>query len=109
VLRGSTHPLLLIRANEKAKSEGEAALTSVIDPLDESELAESVLPTVVELAKALKLEVLLLRAYRFNAYIGEEDYNAANYEVIRAAFRNEAQRCLENKVEDLKRKRIEKV
>jgi hypothetical protein len=54
------------------------------------------------------LEVLLLRAYRFNAYIGEEDYNAANYEVIRAAFRNEAQRCLENKVEDLKRKRIEK-
>jgi hypothetical protein len=55
------------------------------------------------------LEVLLLRAYRFNAYIGEEDYNAANYEVIRAAFRNEAQRCLENKVEDLKRKRIEKV
>jgi nucleotide-binding universal stress UspA family protein len=29
--------------------------------------------------------------------------------VIRAAFRNEAQRCLENKVEDLKRKRIEKV
>jgi hypothetical protein len=55
------------------------------------------------------LEVLLLRAYRFNAYIGEEDYNTANYEVIRAAFRNEAQRCLENKVEDLKRKRIEKV
>jgi hypothetical protein len=52
VLRGSTHPLVLIRANEKAKSEEEAALTSVIDPLDESELAESVLPTVVELAKA---------------------------------------------------------
>lgn len=110
VLRGSTHPLLLIRANEEAKSEGEAALKSVIVPLDGSELAENVLPPVVELAKALKLEVLLFRAYpRVNAYSGVEDYNAANYEVIRTAFRNEAQSYLENKVQELKRKGIEKV
>ena len=110
VLRGSTHPLLLIRADEEAKSEGEAALKSVIVPLDGSELAENVLPAVVELAKALKLEVLLLRAYpRFNAYTGVGDYNAANYEVIRAAFRNEAQSYLENKVRELKRKGIEKI
>jgi nucleotide-binding universal stress UspA family protein len=109
VLRGSTNPLLLIRASEEAKSEREAALKSVIVPLDGSELAENVLPSVVELAKALKLEVLLLRAYpRFN-YTGVEDYNAANYEVIRAAFRAEAQSYLENKVRELKCKGIEKV
>lgn len=110
VLRGSPHPLLLIRASEEAKSEGEAVLKSVIVPLDGSELAEKVLPAVVELAKVLKLEVLLLRAYpRFNTYTGVEDYNAANYEVIRAAFRNEAQSYLESKVGELKRKGIEKV
>jgi nucleotide-binding universal stress UspA family protein len=110
VLRGSPHPLLLIRANEEAKSEGEAALKSVIVPLDGSELAENVLPSVVELAKALKLEVLLLRAYpRFTTYTGVEDYNAANYEVIRAAFRNDAQSYLDSKVGELKRKGIEKV
>jgi nucleotide-binding universal stress UspA family protein len=110
VLRGSPHPLLLIRANEEAKSDREAVLKSVIVPLDGSELAENVLPAVTELAKALKLEVLLLRVYpRVNAYSGVDDYNAANYEVIRTAFRNEAQSYLENKVQELERKGIEKV
>ena len=111
VLRGSTHPLLLIRANEEAKSEGEAALKSVIVPLDGSELAENVLPPVVELAKALKLEVLLLRAYQIpiNTYAGMEDYYVVNYEEISVALRDEAQSYLESKVGELKRKGIEKV
>jgi nucleotide-binding universal stress UspA family protein len=111
VLRGSTNPLLLIRASEEAKSEGEAALKSVIIPLDGSALAENVFPPVVELAKALKLEVLLLRAYQIpiNTYAGMEDYYVVNYEEIRAAFRDEAQSYLENKVGELKRKGIEKV
>ncbi|MEX0805127.1 MAG: universal stress protein [Candidatus Binatia bacterium] len=111
VLRGSTHPLLLIRASEEAKSEGEAALKSVIVPLDGSELAENVLPPVMELAKALKLEVLLLRAYQIpiNAYAGMEDYYPVHYEEIGAALRGEAQSYLENKVGELQRKGIEKV
>jgi nucleotide-binding universal stress UspA family protein len=111
VLRGSTNPLLLIRANEETKREGEAALKSVIVPLDGSELAENVLPSVVELAKALKLEILLLRAYRIpaNTYAGVEDYYPVNYEEIRAALRDEAQSYLEKKVGALKCKGIEKV
>jgi nucleotide-binding universal stress UspA family protein len=111
VLRGSTHPLLLIRASEEAKSEGEAALKSVIVPLDGSELAENVLPPVVELAKALKLEVVLLRAYQIpaNTYAGMEHYYAVNYEKLTAALRDEAQSYLENKVGELKRTGIEKV
>jgi nucleotide-binding universal stress UspA family protein len=111
VLRGSTKPLLLIRASEEAKSEGEAALKSAIVPLDGSELAENVFPPVVQLAKALKLEVLLLRAYQIpiNTYAGAEDYYAVNYEEIRAALRDEAQSYLENKVGELKPKGIEKV
>jgi len=82
----------------------------VIVPLDGSELAEVVLPTVVWLANALKLEVLLLRAYpRFNTYAGADDYNAVNYEVIRGALMDEAQNYLESKVKELKRNGIEKV
>jgi nucleotide-binding universal stress UspA family protein len=109
VLRGSTNPLLLIRASEETHSEGEAILRKVIVPLDGSEEAETVLPSVVELAKAFKLEIVLLRAYpRFNTH-GVDDYNGVNYEVIRAAFRDEAQRYLENKVGELKRKGVGKV
>ncbi len=108
VLRGSTNPLLLIRASEKSKIEGESILKSVIVPLDGSELAEDVLPTVVELAKALELDVLLLRVYpRVNNTYA--DYNAVNYEVIRVAFRNEAKSYLENKVRELKNNGVEKV
>jgi nucleotide-binding universal stress UspA family protein len=111
VLRGSPHPLLLIRASEEAKSEGEAVLKSVIVPLDGSELAENVLPAVVELAKALQLEILLLRAYQIpiNTYAGMEAYYPVNYEEISGALRDEAQSYLESKVGELKRKGIEKV
>jgi nucleotide-binding universal stress UspA family protein len=64
VLRSSINPLLLIRASEETKSEGLAVLKSVIVPLDGSELAETVLSPVVQWAHALKLEVILLRAYQ---------------------------------------------
>ena len=63
VLRGTTNPLLLIRASEEAKTEGQATLKSVVVPLDGSELAECVLPMVVGLAKKLNLEIVLVRAY----------------------------------------------
>jgi nucleotide-binding universal stress UspA family protein len=110
VLRSSINPLLLIRASEETDSEGHAILRSVIVPLDGSELAEIVLSPVVQLANALKLEILLLRAYpRFNTYAGADDYNALNYEVIRGALRDEAQSYLESKVRELKSNGSEKV
>ena len=110
VLRSSINPLLLIRASEETDSEGHAALRSVIVPLDGSELAEIVLSPVVQLANALKLEILLLRAYpRFNTYAGADDYNAVNYEVVRGALRDEAQSYLESKVREFKSNGIEKV
>jgi nucleotide-binding universal stress UspA family protein len=111
VLRSSINPLILIRASEETNSEGHAALRSVIVPLDGSELAEIVLPTVVWLANALKLEVVLLRAYHIpiNTYAGMEDYYPVDYERISVALRDEAQTYLEIKVSELKRNGIEKV
>jgi nucleotide-binding universal stress UspA family protein len=111
VLRSSINPLLLIRASEEDNSEGQAVLRSVIVPLDGSELAETVLSPVVQLAIALKLDVLLLRAYHIpiNAYAGMEDYYPVDYERISVALREEAQSYLESKVGELKRNGIEKV
>jgi nucleotide-binding universal stress UspA family protein len=105
VLRGIANPLLLVRATEEAKSVGEAALKSIIVPLDGSELAESVLPMVAGLAKRLDLEVELFRAYHipYNVYAGDEGYYAGNYEELIAAVREEASEYLDKKVTELKK------
>jgi nucleotide-binding universal stress UspA family protein len=52
ILRGSNNPLLVVRANEEAKTEGKATPDSVMVSLDGSEQAETALPIAVELAKA---------------------------------------------------------
>lgn len=67
VLRGASNPVLLVRAIDKSQTDGDVTPNRIIVPLDGSTLAEGVLPTVVELAKALELEVVLLRAYRVRA------------------------------------------
>ena len=64
VLHGATNHVLLVRANDGGKTDGEAALKTVIVPLDGSPLAEQVLPYVVELAKKMKLKVVLMRVLR---------------------------------------------
>jgi nucleotide-binding universal stress UspA family protein len=105
VLRGTTNPLLLVRATEEAKSESVASLKSVVVPLDGSELAERVLPAVAELAKTLKLAVVLFRAYNIptSAYAGDEGYYATNYDEMLTAMRDEAVDYLEKKTEAVKK------
>jgi nucleotide-binding universal stress UspA family protein len=105
VLRGGTNPMLLVRATEEAKTDGGATLKSIVVPLDGSELAETVLPTVAELAKTLKLAVVLFRAYNIpsSAYAGGEGYYAINYEQLLTAMREEAVDYLEKKTEAVKK------
>jgi nucleotide-binding universal stress UspA family protein len=111
VLRGAVNPLLLIRATEEAKSEGEASLNSVIVPLDGSELAESVLPMVAEVANKLNLEIELIRAYHipYNVYAGDEGFYAGNYEELLNSVRDEAQEYLDKKAAELRKLGVEKV
>ena len=112
VLRGATNPLLLIRATEEAKTEGEANLRSVIVPLDGSELAESVLPTVAKLAKKLNLEIILFRAYTIplSAFAVDPDgYYVAADEKLIAGMRDEAVAYLEKKTEAMKKLGVDKV
>jgi nucleotide-binding universal stress UspA family protein len=60
VFRATTNALLLIRATDEAKTEGEAVFKSMVVPLDRSGLAESILPRVAGLAKKLNLPVIYL-------------------------------------------------
>ena len=62
VLRGTSNPLLLIRASEKAPAEGQATLRSIVAPLDGSKLGELALAPTLELARSLEIEVVLVRA-----------------------------------------------
>jgi len=70
VLRGASNPVLLVRADEKVGTEGEVTPSRIIVPLDGSELAEAVLPSVVELAQAIHLKVILLRSYTLKPILG---------------------------------------
>ncbi len=111
VLRGMANPLLLIRATEEAKSEGEAMLKSIIVPLDGSELAEDVLPMAAGMAKKLDLEVELFRTYHipYNVYDGDEGFYAGNYEELLAGVRDEAAQYLDKKAADLKNLGVAKI
>lgn len=110
VLRGSANPLLLVRATEEAKAEGEAVLKSIIVPLDGSELAESVIPMMAGVATKLDLEVVLFRAYHvpYNAYAGDDGY-MVNYDELIASVRDEANDYLDKKVAEVKKLGVAKV
>jgi nucleotide-binding universal stress UspA family protein len=111
VLRGAANPLLLVRATEEAKAEGEAVFKSVIVPLDGSELAESVIPMMAGVAKTLDLEVILFRAYHipYNAYAGDDGYYAVNYDELIAGVRDEASEYLNKKVAEVIKLGVAKV
>jgi nucleotide-binding universal stress UspA family protein len=112
VLRATSSPLLVVRAKDGAVAGDEAIFKSLVVPLDGSELAESVMPSVVELAKQLDLEVILLRAYAvpYGAYTaGEGFYDPMNLEGFLARLREETIDYLKNKTAELKRRGIDRV
>jgi nucleotide-binding universal stress UspA family protein len=102
VVRGATNPVLVVRANEEISSEGETAADSIIVPLDGSILAESVLPYVVELAKAFDAKVMLLRAYSLKQILFSfEDYHP-DLDELKGELRWEATSYLDERVAELK-------
>jgi nucleotide-binding universal stress UspA family protein len=111
VLRGSANPLLLVRAADEGKAEAEWDFKTIIVPLDGSELAEGVLPTVAELAKTLGVEVTLFRSYHipYNAYAGNGGLYAVDYESLISGVRDEANEYLEKMVAEVKKLGVEKV
>jgi nucleotide-binding universal stress UspA family protein len=110
VLRATHNPLLLIRARSAADVESDVTLKSVIVPLDGSSLAESALPTVLDFARELALEVILLRAYGLPTGVvyGSEDY-LPHHEELLAGLREEAREYLNGKVAELRSRELERL
>ncbi len=63
VLHAAHNPLLLVRATDDTVLNETTMLKRIVVPLDGSQLAELTLPHVVELAKNLGLEVVLVRVF----------------------------------------------
>ena len=108
VLHGSSNHVFLIRAMEKGQTEGEASLKKVIVPLDGSQLAEKVLPYVVDLAKKIALEVVFLRAYALPATMSAEEYGAYSEELINQ-LEAEAKEYLAAKIAEVEKKSLKNV
>jgi len=113
VLRGALNPTVVVRAKEEKNPAWEMTpLKRVIVPLDGSELAENVLPSVEELAKKLDLEVTLLGVYGVSSAIssgGEGSYNTTQIKEFIGGLRSETLAYLEKKAAELKRKGLDKV
>jgi nucleotide-binding universal stress UspA family protein len=112
VLHAAANPLLLVRAKEENPPWNMAAPKSIVVPLDGSELAESVLPAVEEVAKSLDLEVILLRVYGvpYGAYsAGEGFYDTTQIEAFLASLKSDALEYIERKGAELKKHGLEKV
>jgi nucleotide-binding universal stress UspA family protein len=107
VLHGSTNHLFLIRAQDQAKAEGEALLKKVIVPLDGSPVAEMVLPYVIDLAKKMRLEVVLVRSFALPAATADE-YQTYTDELI-GLIEAEARDYLAEKVKEMKGKGLQNV
>jgi nucleotide-binding universal stress UspA family protein len=103
IVRGARNPVFLVRANEKAENRNVVGFKTVIVPLDGSEVAESILPSVVDLAKALNLDVVLMRSFSVPAslYVGDEGYYPIDIEQDGKQFEAEARAYLTKKQDEL--------
>ena len=107
IVHEAKNPVFLVRAKDDANTRAQATLNSIIVPLDGSKLAESVLPTVIELATAMKLKVVLLQTFSLKQIIySYEDYLLDSAELQRVS-KSGATRYLESKEQQLKNAGIE--
>jgi nucleotide-binding universal stress UspA family protein len=102
VLRGASSPLFLVRA-AAARTTPQKIINSIIVPLDGSPLAEKILPGVSSWARALDLEVTLIRAYEFPeaAHLANAGLLRPDYESVRRSIAAEAGAYLKAKENSL--------
>jgi nucleotide-binding universal stress UspA family protein len=117
VLRGASNPLLLIRASEQSPTDGQATLRSIVVPLDGSKAGELALAPALELARAMKIEIVLLRTYELpaTAYYRADDYPASaaafipSYAELVEEMSREAREYIDLKVKELRSQGLEQV
>jgi nucleotide-binding universal stress UspA family protein len=106
VLHATSNHLLLVRAKETGSRE-ELLLKSILVPLDGSELAESVIPDVIDLAKKMGVEIILARAFRLP--LNDYGEGSGSDEGVWDMVRDDARNYLEEKVKQLQSKGAERV
>jgi nucleotide-binding universal stress UspA family protein len=111
VLRGTNNPVLLVRAANGAAAPHEARLESVIVPLDGSELAETVIPIVVDLAKKLDVGIVLFRAFHlhYGVYAGAEGSYGIDFDQLIEDLRQDAGAYLEKHREAIRSQGVDKI
>ncbi len=104
VIRAAVNPMLLIRPAEGRDPAEAVQFKSVIVPLDGSGLAERTLPHVKVLAKALRLEVHLVRIYSAPAgsYIAAEGVYVGTLPDWSAEVQKDAETYLTGIAEELR-------
>jgi len=102
VVREAKNPLFLVRAKEEAKTQGQAALNPLIVPLDGSKVAESILPHVIELARGIKLKVVLLQAFTLKQIIYTYKDYIPDFDALERSSKSGASRYLQEKERQLK-------
>ncbi len=110
VLHATKTPLLLYRSREEGGQRGASSeLTTVVVPLDGSDMAEVILPHVEELAKALDLRVHLVRVTStMTEYYAGEGFYTYPVDLI-TELENDAKAYLEKKAQELKARGVRNV
>ena len=111
VIQTGANPLLLIRPIEGADASASVKLDTVFVPLDGSGLAEKTLPHVCALAKALNLEIHLLRVYALPAvaYVIGDGVIAQGPAQYHEELKKEAETYLDGKVAGLRANGFDRV
>jgi len=111
VLRATTNPLLLVRANHEGRADREADLKSIVVPLDGSAVAETALPTAKRIAKKLGLEVYLIRVLDnpYSGFMSGGGHYAVNVDELLKDIRDQGRTYLEAKMAELRKRGVEQV
>jgi nucleotide-binding universal stress UspA family protein len=117
VLRGTSNPLLLVRASEQAPTDGQATFGSIVVPLDGSKQGELALAPALALARSMKIEMVLVRTYELPAtvYYRADDYPASaaafipSYAELVEEMSREAREYIDAKVKELRSQGLEQV
>jgi len=97
---------------DKGISLEQPALKTVLVPLDGSPLAEFALPYVAAMAKEMKLEVVLVRAYSVpteDHLLGGEEGYFADFEQLVATLKEDVKDYLDKRAQQLRVEGVERV
>jgi nucleotide-binding universal stress UspA family protein len=111
VLLATRNPLVLMRATQEKQPSDSVQLKAIVVPLDGSLFAEKILPHVLEIAKALTSEVILVRTYSLprGSHAFAKRFYVPHTDQLAESVKNEARTYLEAKLQELQTERIGRV